>query len=76
MQVITLDLWGPPTATCCICQADHDLRQCVGYYCGPTHDEIGSVSTEYPGPRNIVGGMPACKPCHDEFYWIAKGVAP
>ena len=66
-DMIIIELWLPPTAICCICGIEHDLAQCVGFYCEPTQDEIGSESTMYPGPDNIVGGMPACKACHDEF---------
>lgn len=51
---------------CCICGEDTPPTHAVGYCCGPTRDEIGTESTEYPGHE--VGGMPACQKCHDEFY--------
>ena len=61
--VIHLDA---PVTECCICGCETDLRYCVAYCCEPTHDEIGEESSMYPG--TIVGGMPACKKCHDEHY--------
>jgi len=51
---------------CCICGCETPPTHSVGYCCGPTRDEIGSESSEYPGHE--VGGMPACQPCHDKFY--------
>ena len=53
---------------CCLCGEECILDYCVGYCCGPTHDEIGSMSTEYIGLE--VGGMCACKGCHDKFYGL------
>lgn len=61
---------NPPTAECCICGAETLLTHSVAYYCGPTHDEIGSMSSAYPGGE--VGGMPACRACHDNHYGLAK----
>ena len=43
------------------------LNHAIGYYCGFTHDPIGSVTTEYT-TGGIVGGMLVCKECHDDFY--------
>lgn len=57
-----------PVGECCICGQDCTLDYSVGYCCGPTHDEIGSWSTEYRD--TIVGGWCACKECHDDFYGI------
>lgn len=51
---------------CCICGNETPPTHSVGYCCRPTRDEIGSDSSEYPGTE--VGGMPACKACHDAFY--------
>jgi len=59
--------WGD----CCMCQRYKRLDHAVAYYCGPTHDEIGSVSTEYTsdnGEPAIVGGMCVCRECHDNHY--------
>jgi hypothetical protein len=67
MSTITvIQLWTK-TADCCLCGEETEDRFLVGYYCGPTHDEIGSITTEY-SDGGIVGGMCACKPCHDDFY--------
>ena len=66
-EILTIRLWEP-TTECCMCGAETALTHCVGYCCGPTHDEIGSASTEWRG--EIVGGMPVCQPCHDRFYGI------
>lgn len=60
------------TGNCCICGVECYLDYAVGYCCGPTHDEIGSMSTEYPGLE--VGGNVACKKCHDDFYGITEEV--
>jgi hypothetical protein len=68
MQAITnIRLWEP-TADCCICGEETLLTHAVAYCCEPTHDEIGSESKTYPG--HIVGGMPACKRCHDLHYGV------
>jgi hypothetical protein len=55
--------WGE----CPMCNRVRRLDHAVAYYCGPTHDEIGSVTTEY-ADGGIVGGMPVCKDCHDAHY--------
>lgn len=57
--------WGD----CCMCGHHRRLDHSVGYYCGPTHDEIGSVTTEFTD-GGIVGGMCVCKMCHDAFYGV------
>lgn len=70
MEVTHIRLW-PPTGDCCICGEETELGWAVGYFCGPTHDEIGTPSTEYlPGDDgdNIVGGMAVCKQCHHDFH--------
>jgi hypothetical protein len=69
IQLVTL--W-PHVHDCCLCGKEHTDKFVVGYYCGPTLDEIGKPSTEYSGPNNIVGWMSACQPCHDKFYGIVK----
>lgn len=61
---------------CPMCDRLRKMTHAVGWYCGPTHDEIGSVSTEYrscDGTPAIVGGMPVCKECHDGFYAVEMG---
>lgn len=55
--------WGD----CQMCGEYRRLDHAVAWYCGPTHDEIGSVTTEY-NDGGIVGGMCVCKRCHDGFY--------
>lgn len=57
-------MWGE----CVMCEQDKRLDHAVGYYCEPTHDPIGSVTTEY-SDGGIVGGMCVCKQCHDSFYY-------
>lgn len=70
--IYTIDLWGQRDwGDCCLCEDEKRLTNAIGYYCGPTHDEIGTESTEYPGAGNIVGGMRVCQPCHDAFYGIS-----
>lgn len=54
--------WGD----CPMCDQERRLDHAVGWCCGPTHDEIGSMSTEYRDTP--VGGMCVCKSCHDQFY--------
>lgn len=66
--MITIDLqegryWGD----CPMCDQERRLDHAVAWYCGPTHDEIGSVTTEYTD-GGIVGGMPVCGACHDRHY--------
>lgn len=55
--------WGD----CAMCGVYRRLDHSVAWYCGPTHDEIGSVTTEYID-GGIVGGMRVCKRCHDEHH--------
>lgn len=55
--------WGD----CSMCGHLHRLDHAVAWYCGPTHDEIGAVTTEYTD-GGIVGGMCVCKQCHDGHY--------
>lgn len=56
---------------CPMCEKGKRLDHAVAWYCGPTHDEIGSVSTEYSG-GGIVGGMSVCKDCHDKHYRMGR----
>lgn len=56
--------WGE----CPMCEQEKRLDHAVGYYCEPTHDPIGSVTTEY-ADGGIVGGRCICKECHDNFYY-------
>lgn len=65
IDVLTIRL-DEPWTECCICGGDTPMTHSVGYCCEPTQDEIGSESSVYPGHE--VGGMPACKACHDTFY--------
>lgn len=60
-------LWPNDGGECAMCGQERALDHSVGWYCGPTHDEIGSVTTEYTD-GGIVGGMRVCKECHDGFY--------
>lgn len=56
---------------CAMCGRYRRLDHAVAWYCGPTHDEIGSVSTEYrscDGRPPIVGGMCVCRNCHERHY--------
>jgi hypothetical protein len=56
---------------CPMCGEYRRLDHAVAWYCGPTHDEIGSVSTEYRSGTDepaIVSGMCVCKECHDRHY--------
>ena len=67
INVLIIDLqearfWGD----CPMCGQDRRLDYSVAWCCGPTHDEIGSMSTEYRDTE--VGGMLVCKSCHDTFY--------
>ncbi|KXF89774.1 hypothetical protein [Phaeobacter inhibens] len=70
LPFITIQLDGPRLAECCICGKETELGWCVAYCCEPTHDEIGAESSVYPGSE--VGGMAACKPCHDKHYQISN----
>ncbi len=65
MDAHVIRLW-PVTADCCICGTHGVLTHSVAFCCEPTHDEIGSESSKYRG--HVVGGMPACRPCHDRHY--------
>lgn len=73
-EVIVTDLQeGRYWADCHMCGRYRRLDHAVAWYCGPTHDEIGSVSTEYCGEGGepaIVGGMCVCKKCHDKHYEV------
>ena len=61
--ILNLDVpWGE----CCICEKETPLGYSVGFCCEPTHAEIGSIDPIY---GMEVGGMVACKDCHDEFYY-------
>jgi hypothetical protein len=63
--------WGD----CIMCREYRRLDHAVGYYCGPTLDDIGSVSTEYISGTDepaIVGGMCVCRKCHDRHYGVGK----
>ena len=67
--MLTIDLqegrrWGD----CPMCGKEKRLDHAVGWCCGPTRDEIGSMSTEYRDTE--VGGMSVCKECHDALYAI------
>ncbi len=67
-QIFVIDLneerrWGD----CLMCDGYRRLDHAVAWYCGPTHDAIGSVTTEYTD-GGIVGGMCVCKSCHDQHY--------
>ncbi len=71
-SVITIDMnegryWGE----CSMCGKERRLDHAVAWYCGPTHDEIGAVTTEYTD-GGIVGGMSVCKGCHDMHYGVAR----
>lgn len=74
-----IHLWPNNSGECGMCGEMSILSHAVAYYCGPTHDEIGSVSTEYTscdGQPAIVGGMSVCKPCHDGHYDLAAEERP
>ena len=68
-----IHLWPNNDGECNMCREWRILDHAVAWYCGPTHDEIGSVSTEYHGTPHdpaIVGGMCVCKECHDRHYGL------
>lgn len=68
-DVIVIKLWDRTIHECALCGEVKQCRYCVPFYCEPTHDPIGSVSTEYTssaGSAAIVGGMICCKECHDK----------
>ena len=64
--VSAIELW-PRVYDCCLCGCETTDAYSVGFYCEPTKDAIGTVTTKY-SDGGIVGGMSACKPCHDAFY--------
>ncbi len=65
---ITIDLdGGREWGECPMCRNERHLNRAVAWYCGPTHDEIGEVTTE-DSDGGIVGGMCVCQPCHDNHY--------
>jgi hypothetical protein len=66
-RIITINL-SEVWLECGICGEETPDKFAVAYCCGPTHDEIGNESSEYPGHE--VGGMPSCKACHDLHYGI------
>jgi hypothetical protein len=68
-NVHAIRLWEPEHE-CCICGDIGPHKHAVAYCCGPTHDEIGAMSSQYRGHE--VGGMPACKVCHDRHYAIVE----
>ena len=68
-EVIVIKLWDRTIHECALCGKVRRCRHCVAFYCEPTYDEIGSVSTVYTstdGKPAIVGGMVCCKECHDK----------
>lgn len=70
-----IHLWPNDSGECLLCGEMKLLKHAVAYYCGPTHDEIGSISTEYrstDGQPAIVGGMRCCKECHDRHYAVSS----
>lgn len=67
-DIIVIDLWDRTVHECALCGEVKRCLYCVAFYCEPTYDEIGSVSTQYvsgDGHPAIVGGMVCCKDCHD-----------
>lgn len=68
MITIVLPPFFEATTICCICGDECPIKFSVAYCCGPTHDEIGSQSSEYADTD--VGGAPACKRCHDRHYGL------
>lgn len=70
LPFITIQLDGDrEMGDCAMCGNYRRLNHAVAWYCGPTHDEIGEVTTEY-SDGGIVGGMCVCKSCHDEHYGL------
>lgn len=68
LGVTVIELWPRNVHECALCGEVKLINHCVAFYCEPTHDEIGSVSTQYMGNDGkpaIVGGMACCKDCHD-----------
>lgn len=69
LDVTVIELWDRTVHDCAICGELKQCRHCVAFYCEPTYDEIGSISTQYHGTDGqpaIVGGMVCCKECHDK----------
>ena len=67
-NLIVIELWSNRSGECQLCGEDSILDHAVPFYCEPTYDEIGSISTQYrstDGQPAIVGGMRCCRPCHD-----------
>lgn len=65
----SIHLWPNNQGECQLCGEWRVLDHAVAFYCEPTYDEIGSVSTQYrstDGQPAIVGGMQCCKECHDK----------
>lgn len=74
LDVVVIELWDRSIHECALCGEVKQCRHCVPFYCEPTHDPIGSVSTQYvnaDGSPAIVGGMVCCKECHDQHYSIS-----
>lgn len=68
-----IHLWPRDVDVCPLCEQVAVINRAVAFYCEPTHDPIGSVSTEYTssdGSPAIVGGMSCCKDCHDRHYGV------
>ncbi len=67
-DVAVIELWPRNIHECPLCDEVKLIDHCVAFYCEPTYDEIGSISTVYrstDGKPAIVGGMTCCKDCHD-----------
>ncbi len=68
LDVVVIELWDRSVHECALCGEVKVCKHAVAFYCEPTYDEIGSVSTQYrstDGKPAIVGGMTCCKDCHD-----------
>lgn len=69
----SIELWPRDVDECQLCGETKVIDHAVAFYCEPTHDPIGSVSTQYTssdGSPAIVGGMSCCKDCHDRHYGV------
>jgi len=69
LRVPVIELWPRDIHECALCGEEKRCNYAVAFYCEPTYDEIGSVSTVYrstDGKPAIVGGMVCCKECHDQ----------
>lgn len=55
---------------CAVCDRDRKLDHVIAWNCGPTHDAIGSLSTELEdGVRPVVvGERKVCEECYDLHY--------